>query len=80
MVTRPHFSRMIPCYNTPSNAITHAVKHPTDGSDRVTLSLSTICNARRLLFMVKGENKAGIVAEVLESNAPRYKVAGNPIP
>jgi 6-phosphogluconolactonase len=57
-----------------SNAITHAVKHPTDGSDRVTLSLSTICNARRLLFMVKGENKAGIVAEVLESNAPVTKL------
>jgi 6-phosphogluconolactonase len=46
----------------------YAVKHPVDGSRRVTLSADAIFNARTILFIAKGEDKAEILRRVLEGN------------
>lgn len=45
------------------------VKHPTDGTQRVSLTSSVICNARNLIFLSKGKAKASIVKEVIEGDA-----------
>ena len=42
-----------------------AVKNPS-GSTRVTLTPATLLKARKILFIVKGDNKASVVREVLE--------------
>lgn len=48
--------------------------HPSDGSQRVTLSVDAILAARRIAYLVKGESKADIVREVLEGagNVDQY--------
>lgn len=45
--------------------IAFPVKHPVDGSPRVTLSPDTLFSARRVLFIVKGESKADIIKRVI---------------
>jgi 6-phosphogluconolactonase len=39
-------------------------------SNRITLTLPVINNARRILFLVSGEAKAGIVKEILRTDLP----------
>lgn len=42
-------------------------------SNRITLSLPVINNARRVVFLVAGESKAGIVRELLRPDLPKNR-------
>ncbi len=44
-------------------------KNPHDGTIRVSFSPETILAARRIIFIVKGEAKAGIMKRVIEGSA-----------
>ena len=50
------------------DSICYAVKHPNGGADRVTFSPKVLSNARRILFIARGESKAEIVHRVLEGD------------
>lgn len=47
-----------------------ATLHPEEQKPRISLSPRAILAARRILFLVKGESKAEIVARVIEGNEP----------
>lgn len=51
--------------------------HPTDGSNRVTISPAVIRAAHRVAFLVKGESKAEIVHAVLEGSGDINKYPAN---
>lgn len=42
-------------------------------SNRITLTLPVINNARRVLFLVSGEAKAGVIKEILRSDLPKTR-------
>jgi 6-phosphogluconolactonase len=46
-----------------------AVKQPSSGQQRVTLTLPVINAAKRCVFLLSGAEKAGLLAEVLAGNA-----------
>lgn len=48
-----------------SDKICEVAQHPVSGQKRITLTLPVINNAYRVIFMVTGKSKAGIVAEIL---------------
>lgn len=50
-------------------SLCEAVSHP-DGSDRITLTPAALLNARKVVFLIKGENKAATVRRVLEGDEP----------
>jgi 6-phosphogluconolactonase len=43
-------------------------EHPLSGMNRVTLTGSVIKNARRIFFMVTGENKAARISEIMSND------------
>lgn len=47
----------------------HAVKHPVDGTMRVSLSADVLFAAKKILFIVKGASKAAIIKQVLQTEA-----------
>ncbi len=51
-----------------SGGICFPAKQPEDGSDRVTLSSATLCAAKRMIFIVKGESKSEVVKRILEGS------------
>lgn len=53
--------------------------HPATGQQRITLTLPAINQARRISFLVTGENKAKIVAKVLSKNEPLPAALVQPI-
>jgi 6-phosphogluconolactonase len=42
-------------------------------SNRITLTLPVLNNARRVLFMVAGESKAGVIKEILRDDLPKNR-------
>jgi 6-phosphogluconolactonase len=46
--------------------ICEAVKHPSSGQDRITLTGRTIINAKRITFMVTGKSKSKVIRQILE--------------
>ena len=53
--------------------------HPATGQQRITLTLPAINHAKRISFLVTGENKAKIVAKVLSGNEPLPAALVQPI-
>lgn len=53
-----------------------AVRPEGPGPNRVTLSLPVLNNARYVLFLVSGKNKAGMVHEIIEDGNPKHYPAG----
>lgn len=51
-----------------TNDICIAVDRGSNGGARVSLSMRTLLNAKRVIFMVKGEGKAEIVRKILEQH------------
>lgn len=52
------------------NNICAVAIHPATGQQRITLTLPAINHAKRISFLVTGENKAKMVAKVLSGNEP----------
>lgn len=50
------------------SSIAEAVTHPEDGRERISLTPKALFSARKIFFIVKGDNKADIVRAVLESS------------
>ncbi|NDC38529.1 MAG: 6-phosphogluconolactonase [Proteobacteria bacterium] len=50
--------------------IVHAVRHPSNGTERVTLAAHLLFGAWRVFFIVKGEGKAEIMRRVLNGSEP----------
>jgi len=48
----------------PGTRLALSAQHPSNGGWRVTLTVPVIANARRVLFLVAGENKSRIVQQV----------------
>jgi 6-phosphogluconolactonase len=48
--------------------ITVAVNHPTDGTQRVSLTMPSICAADRIIYLSKGKSKAEIVKKIFLGN------------
>jgi len=44
--------------------------HPETGQRRITLTLPVINHAKRISFLVTGENKASVVSKILSASAP----------
>jgi 6-phosphogluconolactonase len=57
------------------SSICVVVRHPQTGQKRISLTLSVINNARRITFLVTGEEKAEIVREILGNKSPNYPAA-----
>lgn len=53
-----------------SGLVAVAVRHPSDGGFRVTLLPDVLFGARKILFLVKGEEKAEMLQRVIEGNEP----------
>mgnify|MGYP006305374571 CR=1 FL=1 len=51
-----------------SNRVCEIAEHPKTGQQRITLSGKTINNARNIVFLVTGENKADIVHSVVNKS------------
>lgn len=51
--------------------------HPVSGQKRITLTGPTICNADKVVFLINGENKAGLLHEIMnnEPSAQSYPAA-----
>ncbi|OQA03107.1 MAG: 6-phosphogluconolactonase [Bacteroidetes bacterium ADurb.Bin397] len=51
--------------------------HPVSGQKRITLTGKTINNANRVIFLVTGKNKSGIISEIVNgaSEAEKYPAA-----
>ncbi len=56
-------------WDTPQQDLALAVKHPENGGWRVSISMSALKAARKVIFIVKGEGKAEALAQVIEKNA-----------
>lgn len=52
--------------NKETQHIVAAAKHPSDGSDRITMTPSVIINAANVIFIVTDDKKSDIVKRVLE--------------
>jgi len=60
-----HTASIFPNSKLPSaEALCFAVKNPYDGSERVSLTPQALFGARRIIFIVTGENKAEMVQKV----------------
>lgn len=57
-----------------SGTIAHAVKHPSDGGYRVTLSPDVLFSARKILFIVNGDSKAPIMKRVLKGSESEIEI------
>ena len=54
-----------------TGVVSFALSHPSDGTQRVTLSAETILVSKKIVFLVKGASKAEMVKRVIEgSDAP----------
>jgi 6-phosphogluconolactonase len=51
-----------------------AVKHPSSGQDRITLTGRTIINANRITFMVTGKSKSKVIRQILEGEPGTEKL------
>lgn len=51
-----------------SYKICEVARHPVSGQKRITLTGRVINNAKRVIFMVTGENKAVVVSQVLNNS------------
>ena len=71
-----HIASLFP--NTPalnvSNTLVTENQHPTSGMSRISLTYPALIAAQNVAFLVKGENKADIAAEITANptNAPHY--------
>ncbi len=50
-------------------------RHPDTGQQRITLTAGVLNRAKRVSFIVTGENKAAIVSEILNADASAYPAA-----
>jgi 6-phosphogluconolactonase len=55
-----------------SNNICETARHPSSGQARISLTGTTINNARRIAFLVTGKNKARVVKEVARERKQFY--------
>ncbi|HJZ40394.1 MAG TPA: 6-phosphogluconolactonase [Bacteroidales bacterium] len=53
--------------------ICEAVKHPSSGQNRITLTGRTIMNANRITFMVTGKSKSKVIRQILEGKPEAEK-------
>lgn len=53
-----------------SDKVCQLVVHPVSGQKRVTLTGKVLNNARKVVFICTGENKANIVREVIKNSNP----------
>ena len=51
-----------------TGVVSFALSHPSDGTQRVTLSAETILASKKIVFLVKGASKAEMVKRVIEGS------------
>ncbi|MEJ7627896.1 MAG: 6-phosphogluconolactonase [Ferruginibacter sp.] len=65
-----HTASLFPGTETTSTqSLVNAVKKPADQTERITFTPQLINNAKQVLFLVTGKNKADILKEVLENKS-----------
>lgn len=55
---------------TAKGKMAYALKHPTDGSSRVTLSSEVLFSGKKIFFIVNGDTKAAMMKRVLKGSDP----------
>ncbi len=62
-----------PLIGARGNSLCAAVTHPEDGKPRISMTPDALFGARKIFFIVKGDNKADIMRQILESDEPAAK-------
>jgi 6-phosphogluconolactonase len=60
--------------STKAGSICCVTEHPEDGSQRVSLTVDTVLNAKNIFFIIKGENKAEMLYRALEQECSPLEV------
>ena len=56
--------------------VCHAISCPQDDGIRITLSPDALFSSKRMIFIVKGENKAEVMRRILQSNESASELPG----
>ena len=66
-----HTASLFPMASTlaEKNKICTVAAHPQSGQQRVTFTMPTINAGKRISFLITGDNKAGVLKEIFESEA-----------